>query len=418
MNDKKLKKIAIVGTGPAGLMAATQALMTAHKNTNSMNSIEIHVFEKRPSQGRKLLIAGSSGLNISHDLPLKDFAVQYTGWNHQYWHQILMQFTSKNWISWIETTLGLETFLGTSDRYFVRDMKASNLLKKWIQYLENHHVRFHLNHELIDFDSKSKQLSFRTDVNPAVQVKVDAAAFFLGGASWENEIPNWYSVFQKKNIQCVPFEPSNVGFEVAWTDAFLKEAEGKPLKKVSLSTTRGSKLGELVITRYGLEGTPVYFMGCIGQAKLDLKPDLTFDEIMKKLNQSKENLSPIRRAKKYLALSDASLALLFHFKDKTKLLTIDAITQLIKSYPIELKAPRPLIEAISSKGGIALTEVNQNFELIQHPAFYVGGEMLDWDAPTGGFLIQACVTQGAIIGQNLIRYLNQSNPADTIANKG
>ena len=397
----KSKRIAIVGSGPAGLMAATQLVLSTQAA-----SLEIHLFEKRPGFGRKLLIAGSSGLNISHEHSLRDFTEHYEGWTPEFWKSLLTAFGPKDWISFIETKLELETFLGTSQRYFVKEMKASNLLKKWTQFLEEHGVVLHTETELSDFITDGKYITLKFN---HLTHECDGAAFFLGGGSWEDEEPKWAQLFRDKKINMLPFQPSNVGYEVDWSEKFLQEAEGLPLKKVELHTSRGKKLGELVITRYGLEGTPIYFCGIQGQAFLDLKPDLTSDQILKKLSQTKENLSPMRRVKHELGLCKAAESLLFHFTDAETKADLAKMVSTIKKFPIILKQPRPLNEAISSKGGVDLHELTSRLELKKFPGIFCGGEMLDWDAPTGGFLIQACVSQGAMIA-NQLRNDNEHHP--------
>jgi uncharacterized flavoprotein (TIGR03862 family) len=397
-------RIAIVGSGPAGLMAATRLALS-----HQAPSLDIHLFEKRAGLGRKLLIAGSSGLNISHEHSLQDFSAHYEGWNPDFWKDLLTAFGPKDWIQFIEKKLGLETFLGTSQRYFVREMKASNLLKQWTTFLESHGVTIHPSHELSDFKSvpdstagnHSITLTFNQD--SATEFTCDRAAFFLGGGSWEKETPPWVKLFESKGITLVPFEPSNVGYEVAWNEKFLKETEGKPLKKIELHTRRGSKMGELVITEYGIEGTPVYFCGTSGPATLDLKPDLSSSQILEKLTRVRENLSPMRRVKHHLGLCEASENLLFHHAPAAAKTELNQMVEIIKRFPLELRSPRPLMESISSKGGIALNEITQTFEMKKIPGIFCGGEMLDWDAPTGGFLIQACVSQGAAVAQSLLK---------------
>ncbi|NDD92957.1 aminoacetone oxidase family FAD-binding enzyme, partial [bacterium] len=234
------KKTAIFGSGPAGLMAATLLARAG---------VKVSVFERRPSMGRKLLIAGSSGLNISHDAPIPEFIRHYEGFTPEVWGRFFSIFSPLDWIRFVEG-LGFETFVGTSSRYFVREMKASNLLRAWVHHLRESGVEFFPNHE---FQSTREFDGF------------DSVGLFLGGGSWEDSPPIWPSVLEKElGVRVHPFRSSNVGYEVDWNDGFLKEAEGKPLKNVVLTTQKGSKAGELVVTRYGLEGTPIYFHGVEG----------------------------------------------------------------------------------------------------------------------------------------------------------
>ena len=375
---------AIYGSGPAGLMAAT-VLAEA--------GVPVTLFERRPSYGRKLLIAGSSGLNVSHHCDLYEFISHYRGFSEEVWRRFFTVLSPTDWIRFIER-LGLETFVGTSSRYFVREMKASGLLRAWRSHLEKLNVKFMPGHEWNGFAGGDG---------------FAVTGLFLGGGSWEDVTPSWPEKMRGAGIQVREFEPSNVGYEVAWKDEFLKEAEGKPLKNIVLKNRSGSKAGELVITRYGLEGTPIYFLGQVGLAHVDLKPSMSEAEILVRLQEVRENLSPIRRVKKHLSLGDAAMALLFHHTDEKTRNDLQALVSRIKAFPVELLRPRPLIEAISSTGGVDLNEVSIEFgnelALKRFPSVFAGGEMLDWSAPTGGFLIQGAVTQGAVAGQSMLNYL-------------
>lgn len=393
--DLNKKQVAIIGSGPSGLMAAT---ILANSPEAQSNKLAIHVYERRPSFGRKLLIAGSSGLNISHDTTINDFISHYDGFDNETWQLFFKEYSPKDWIHFVQS-LGFETFVGTSSRYFVREMKASNLLKAWIQKLKNQSVEFFPNYEW----TPSADL-FLVDGK-----KYDSVGLFLGGGSWEDQPPVWLNLMRTAQIKTEPFFATNVGYEVAWKKAFLKEAEGKPLKGILFKTSKGKKRGELVITQYGLEGTPIYFYGATGPAEIDLKPEMTEAEILEKLNHIKENLSPLRRVKKLLQLSEAAEALLFHHADQETHKNLEQLVKTIKAFPIELLNPRPLQEAISSGGGISLSEIStqssQTLMLKKYPGIFCAGEMLAWTAPTGGFLIQACVTQGAVAGKNILNFL-------------
>ncbi|MBS1958227.1 MAG: TIGR03862 family flavoprotein [Bdellovibrionales bacterium] len=383
------KKVAIYGSGPAALMAASRLLLAAKGEP-----IDLRVFEKRGGFGRKLLIAGSSGLNISHAASLESFVGHYRGFTPEIWGRFFKVCSPQDWIQFVEN-LGLETFVGTSGRYFVREMKASGLLRAWIDALKSQGVVFESQHEW-----KSPE-QFR---------EFDAVGLFLGGGSWEESLPAWPQAFKRDlGVDVREFYPQNVGYEVAWSEGMIGEAEGKPLKNIMLKTKRGEKAGELVVTRYGLEGTPIYFLGEPGPAEINLKPSMSRDRIRERLQSSTENLSPIRRVKKYLQLPEASMALLFHHLSDAEKLNMEVLIHRIVAFPIELLKPRPLLEAISSGGGVALDEVSaepgSELMLKKHPSVFCGGEMLDWSAPTGGFLIQGCVTQGAVAGQSIWNYI-------------
>lgn len=384
------KKVAVYGSGPAGLMAATRLRGAG---------AEVHLFERRPSYGRKLLIAGSSGLNITHDAPVEGFIPHYQGFTPDFWRRVLTAMSPQDWIDWIRA-MGFETFAGTSGRWFVREMKASNLLKAWIEGLKLEGVVLH----------PGQEWRTRAELDGW-----DAVGFFLGGGSWEESTPGWLARFPSElGVATEPFYPTNAGYEVAWSDGFLQEAEGKPLKNIVLTTASGEKAGELVVTRYGLEGTPVYFHGTPGPATLDLKPGLTQALIRAKLLSLRENLSPLRRIKKQLQLGEAALALLFHHTPDAVKNDLESMIKRVKAFPLELLRPRPLSESISSGGGVRLDEVmtepGRELMLRRHPGWFCGGEMLAWTAPTGGFLIQGCVSQGALAADNIARYLGLSSP--------
>lgn len=362
-------------------------------STLAGHGVDISVFERRPSYGRKLLIAGSSGLNVSHQTDLGDFISHYEGFTTEAWKRFFEVLSPEGWITFIEG-LGLKTFVGTSSRYFVQEMKASGLLRAWRADLEARGVRFYPNQEWGSFEELKD---------------FDASGLFLGGGSWEDQPPAWPEIMRVSGIRVRDFTPANCGYEVDFAPGFIREVEGLPLKNLVMKNRRGEKAGELVVTRYGLEGTPVYFLGEPGPAILDLKPQWSEEEILKKLGAIRENLSPMRRVKKGLSLGDAALALLFHHSSDLERSDLTLLVRKIKHFKLELRRPRPLEEAISSRGGLLLDEVStapgRELMLLKYPGVFVGGEMLDWSAPTGGFLIQGAVTQGAVAGRNLLRFL-------------
>ncbi len=400
------KSIAVIGTGPAGLMAASQLVNLGYS---------VSLFEKRKGPGRKLLVAGSSGLNITTALPADKIPDQY-GISRERMAPYLNLFPVHAWLDFIHN-LGLKTFKGTSPRYFVEEMTAAGLLQKWTESLEKEKVQFFYEHEIVDFSPKSDhsdhkvekvELTFKTPTSSQKILSFDAACFCLGGGSWEpTENPlHWIEIFKSKQIQFSDFAASNVGFKVTWPEAFLKEAEGKPIKNIKLTSNKGSRLGDLIITQYGLEGTPIYSLGQTGMITLDLKPDLSKEQILKNLtatSKNKENRSPLRQAKRTLNLCEGSLALLFHLGDKN--CTPEQFADLLKNFPLQLLEPQPIAEAISSSGGVTWSELDGNLMLKNHPGIFLAGEMIDWDAPTGGFLIQACVSLGFAAAKGVDQFL-------------
>ena len=227
----------------------------------------------------------------------------------------------------------------------------------------------------------------------------------LGGGSYETEELRWPNAFAERGVEFTEFQASNVGFQVRWPESLLKEAEGKPIKNVVLTSSRASRSGDLVITNYGVEGTPVYFAGMEGEVEIDLKPDLTEAQIEAKLRMSRENLSPIRRIKRLLNLGEGALALLFHMTPQEELSDLSAMIVRIKRFRLKLEGRQPLSEAISSSGGVAMGELDGALMLRRYPAVFLAGEMLEWDAPTGGFLIQGSVSLGHAAGRGILEYL-------------
>jgi uncharacterized flavoprotein (TIGR03862 family) len=392
--------VIIVGTGPAGLMAAHVVASHGHS---------VLIVEKRKGSGRKLLVAGSSGLNITFDAPVSEFAKFYTAPIGKM-EMALKAFPPASWLEFIEG-LGIGTFKGTSRRYFVEGMKASHLLRNWCSAIEKKGGVFFHQRELTGFRSEPATGEVVLTFGEGTEIRAKAACLCLGGGSWEkDENPlRWPEIFKKMGIAFREFRSSNCGFQVAWPEALLQEAEGQALKNVVLSSSRGSRSGELVITRYGLEGTPVYFAGEVETVHLDLKPDMSAEAIKSKLQSTRENLSPIRRVKKLLNLSEGALALIFHLTPKAMLGNLDDLVCRLKKFPIELKARQPLEEAISSSGGVEWSEVTDSLMLKKAPGIFLAGEMLDWDAPTGGFLIQGSVSQGFVAGMALVEYLNSES---------
>lgn len=431
MNQNKPGRVAIVGTGPAALMAADVLSSQGHL-------ITFFESEKGPSQ--KLLIAGSSGLNVTHDALLEDFHHYYQK-GAEFMAPLLDQFSPHDWLCFLND-LGLTTFLGTSRRYFIQGLKASGLVKSWIKRLQNRGALFCYGIEVDRFSCdgsgqvvlfSSSTPSISTSLSPAASQSqssstspasssdssssssfspsslgaFDAVCFCLGGGSYLSKPATWPKMFENK-LAFTPFEASNVGYEIKWTEKFLSEAEGLPLKNILFTSSQGSMRGDLMVTRHGLEGTPVYTYGTEGKVTLDLKPDMALDKIVSKISGGKENFSPIRRVKKYLHLCPAAEALLFHHGDRRQFVDASSIASEIKNLKLNFVKKRPLPEAISSSGGVALEEVNSQLMVKKFPGVFLAGEMLDWDAPTGGFLIQACVSQGYCAGQGMTDFLKST----------
>jgi uncharacterized flavoprotein (TIGR03862 family) len=400
--DLKPKRIAIVGSGPAGMMAAWK--LSGSKN------FQIDLFESRLSVGRKILIAGSSGLNVTFEARSEEFLSHYRTHEPQhleYFRQILGHFSPEDWRQWIEE-LGFETFVGTSSRVLLREKKASRFLQVWSQRLQDRGVRFHLHHEFLDFRrTENLELLFRCEGQMRWVGPCDAVILGLGGGSWlgeDSSLP-WIPAFREKGIRVQDFSPSNVGFSVLGVpQSFFELHHRKPIKNVSLRTEMGEKRGDLMVTEWGFEGTPLYFVGRSGLAALDLWPGRKTTEILEACSRAPQSrLGPLKRLKKYSGLSEAAFDLLVDTgrTETSPPESLETWVELGKHLPLKLGAPRPLSEAISSSGGVSFHEVDSHLMLREFPGVYLAGEMLDWDAPTGGFLIQAAVSMGAWVARSL-----------------
>lgn len=391
--------VLVVGAGPAGLMAATAL---------SENGANVLLCEKQKALGRKLLIAGGSGLNVSSALPLPELLRYFEGPEID-WLNLFKKFSVADWLEFL-AKLGLKTFKGTSNRYFVEELKATNLLKRWLEMLEGRLVQFKTECEVVAL-RRENDSTLVIQLASGEELRCAAVVLALGGASWlaQGDAAMWTHMFSGTKINLKPFTPANCGFSVAWKPEFLSEVGRQPLKNVELQTTKGSRKGDMMITDYGVEGTPVYAVGETGLCFLDLKPDLSAAAVAARLGASGEKLSPLRRAVKALKLDAVRTALLFHHSPSEALASTEAIAVAIKKFPLVLREPRPLSEAISSRGGIALSEVDEHFMLKKIPGVFVAGEMLDWHAPTGGFLIQACVSQGYVAGNGALKFCQHTS---------
>lgn len=399
MKKKKLElRVAVIGSGPAGLMAA---------DVISSNEISVTIFDQNKAPAKKLLIAGSSGLNVTNSEKLENFHLQYKG-SENFFKNIFKVFSRNDWINYLHN-LKIGTFVGTSRRYFIKGMKASKLVRTWLDKLKNQNVEFKKSYRLLDFENRYDKVvcKFEIENNKIYSETFDAVCLCIGGGSYvdTHKMQNFIDVLKNKKIQFEPFFASNVGFEVKWPGQIIDKIKFKPLKNITLTTSKGSLKGDLLITPYGLEGTPIYSIGKAEIVKIDLKPDLTEKEILKKCEQIKENLSPFRRLQKKSILTEPALTLVYHLTPKNFLQNLNELVRYIKNFEIELVRPRPIEEAISTGGGIKLSELDESLMLHKFPNVYVAGEIIDWDTTTGGFLIQGCISTGYYAGISIINNL-------------
>lgn len=391
--------IAIIGAGPAGLRAAEVAAEAGASVT---------VFDAKPSSGRKFLIAGKSGLNLTHDENWISFLQKYSGTDlpHPLWNKILNAFDNQALRQWA-ASIGVETFVASSGKVFPTEMKAAPLLKRWIDKLRYKlEVRFSFNHLCKDLHTTNKgvEVSF-SNPDGDITLQFDAVVIALGGGSWRStgSTGDWVKMFAKHNIAITALTSANSGWEVEWSADLLEKAEGLPLKNIAVSAGGNPTVGELVITKYGLEGGPIYKLGPAIRSLptpeiiIDFKPTHTADQLISKMESAKTDL--INEAKVRWKLNPGGHALLADHYSSAESITVESLAETIKNFRIPLTRPRPIDEAISSAGGIQWDELDENLMLNKLPGVYCAGEMIDWEAPTGGYLLQACFATGDWAGK-------------------
>ncbi|MBT5735060.1 TIGR03862 family flavoprotein [bacterium] len=395
-----MKNITIIGGGPSGLMAA---------DILSANGYAVTIYERKATFGRKFLMAGRGGLNISNSENIDDFIKNY-GIKSSIFKNIINNFTPENLRDWCKG-LGERTFIGSSGRIFPESFKASPLLRAWIKRLDQQNVIFKLNHNWLGW--KKDNLIFKTK-SGIIYIESNMTILSLGGASWPNlgSDGSWVKILKDQNIEVSNLQPSNCGFMVEWSKIFSKRFEGKSLKSVSLSFQDKNILGEFIITKNGVEGGAIYTLSSLlreeinknGEAKLilDLKPDFNIKETNKRLQKPKLKLSITNYLRKTLNLSDVAIGLLMELPDRNNS-SPEKITNNIKSYALILKKPFGINRAISTAGGVTFNSIDKNFMLNNKKNVFIAGEMLDWEAPTGGYLLQACIANGAFVANTIIK---------------
>ena len=403
------KKIAIIGGGPSGLMAA---------DILSANGYKVIIYERKPTFGRKFLMAGRGGLNISHSEKLDSFIKKY-GKKSSIFKKVINNFSPQNLRDWCQG-LGEKTFIGSSGRIFPESFKSSPLLRAWLARLKKQNVIFKLNHNWQGW--KNNDLFFHKK-DEEIFTQVDVTILSLGGASWPNlgSDGSWVKILEEQGVQVSPLQPSNCGFVVAWSEIFSRRFEGVSLKPVQLSFKNKKVLGEFVITKSGVEGSAIYALSSLlreeikingsAQLKLDLKPDFNSEEIQKRLQKPKLKMSMSNYLRKTLNLSDVAIGLLMELPDRKKFnsFTPEKQAHIVKCYTINLKKTFSINRAISTAGGISFNSIDDNFMLINKPNVFVAGEMLDWEAPTGGYLLQACIANGVYVADAIMKNIKTKN---------
>jgi len=379
----------------------------------------VTIYDQMPSVGRKFLLAGRGGLNLTHGEPLEQLLKRY-GSAEPRVRPAIAAFSPDD-LRAFSAELGQPTFVGSSGRVFPKAMKASPLLRAWLRRLSTMGVAFKLRHRWLGWDDTAR-LIFDTP-NGRTIVAADASVLALGGASWPRLGSDgaWVAAMASAGIAVAPLRPANCGFLVGWSDLFRSRFEGQPLKRIALSFGGRSVRGEAVITRMGLQGGSLYALSDVlreaiavaGHAVLllDLCPDRSAAALEQKLSapRRKQSLSNVLR--KTASLSPAAIGLLQEaaVASSTRLseLAPAALAALIKAVPVRLIGTEPIARAISTAGGISFDEIDENFMLRRRPGTFVAGEMLDVDAPTGGYLLQAAFATGAAAGHGALRWLER-----------
>lgn len=427
---KKLgKSVAIIGGGPAGLMAAQEAVKAG---------LQVDVYDAMPSAGRKFLLAGKGGLNLTHSEAAVPFVSRYGARSSEI-GPLLEQFGAPEVQTWAHG-LGVETFVGSSGRVFPKDMKAAPLLRAWLHQLRVAGVRFHMRHRWLGWAGSTQAVAGLPEHGHALQfatptghvaVQADAVVLALGGGSWARLGSDgaWVPVLEKQGVQVKQLLPANCGFDVGWSAYFAEKFAGHPFKTVAITVpsdnadesanARFQKQGEFVATSTGVEGSLVYAasswlrddIAANGSATfyLDLLPDRTAEQVLTEVRHPRGSRSLVSHLKSRLKLDGIKVALLYEILGKDAMNDVAALAAGIKALSITLISARPIDEAISSAGGVTFEGMNTVLMLQPTKKLAAGvfcaGEMLDWEAATGGYLLTACLASGFAAGQGVSQFL-------------
>lgn len=398
-----IRNVAIVGGGPAGLFAAERIARRGHHVT---------VYDRMPSPARKFLLAGRGGLNLTHSEALSAFLDRY-GDDTEDIKASVAAFPPEELIAWANE-LGAETFVGTSGRVFPRAMKASPLLRAWLRRLGELGVTIKTRHLWTGF-TPSGALRFETWNGEKIEVKPDATLFALGGASWPKlgSDGRWIADFEDIGVPITPLAPANCGVIVAWSDVFRSRFEGSALKRIALTIGNTTQRGEAIVTRHGLEGGVVYALVprirmALAETRtatlhVDLKPEMTVDEIASRLTKPRRKDTMTNFLRKSLHLDPAAVGLL---REAGQLETGEALAARIKSIPLRVSGLASLDRAISTAGGVQWRALDDRLMLRTMPGVFLAGEMLDWEAPTGGYLLQATFATAAKAAAGLLDWID------------
>ncbi|MDR6840948.1 TIGR03862 family flavoprotein [Pseudoxanthomonas sacheonensis] len=407
-------RLAVIGGGPAGLMAAEVARAAG---------IEVDVYEAKGSVGRKFLIAGKGGLNLTHSEPTPAFVQRFRERADEVgaWLREFDAGALREWAS----GLGVGTFVGSSGRVFPSDLKAAPLLRGWVRRLRESGVRFHVHHRWLGWNGAA--LRFATTDGEA-DVTADAVVLALGGGSWPQLGSDgaWQALLAERGIDVAPLQPANCGFDIDWSEHLAARHAGTPLKPVIAhwrdAEGREHELqGECVISADGIEGSLIYALSAElreaiarnGHAtlQLDLAPGRSLERLQQELAKPRDHRSVSEHLRRQAGISGVKAALIYEMLDKAQLDNPALLARTIHRLSLTLKRPRPLAESISSAGGVRLETMDDGLMLIALPGVFCAGEMLDWEAPTGGYLLTACFASGHRAGEGAVAWLKASMPS-------
>ena len=411
-NQPSTPCVAVIGGGPAGLMAA-EAL--------AAGGVHVDLFDAMPSVGRKFLLAGKGGLNLTHSEPFDAFAARYGARRHVI-EPMLRAFGPAELRAWAQA-LGVSTFVGSSGRVFPIDMKAAPLLRAWLARLRAAGVVFHMRHRWLGWEATNNaMLRFATSRGEATQA-VDAVVLALGGGSWARLGSDgaWVPLLAQRGADLAPLQPSNCGFDVAgWSEFFRTRFAGHPMKTVALSVraahgTAFEQVGEFVITEGGVEGSLIYAASALAREliaadgsaviHLDLLPGRSADFVQAEVARPRGSRSLATHLKSRLGIDGVKAALLHELLPRETIADPARLAAAIKALPLTLVRSRPLDEAISSAGGVRFEALDEGLMLRVLPGVFCAGEMLDWEAPTGGYLLTACMASGAAAAHGVLARL-------------
>ena len=394
--------IVIIGGGPAGLMAAEAA---------AEYGAQVELYDAMPSVGRKFLLAGKGGLNLTHSEPMESFLSRY-GVGRAFIEPAIRSFPPAALQAWARQ-LGVDTFVGTSGRIFPTDMKAAPLLRAWLRRLRLNGVRFHVRHRWCGWDEQGRLRFMNSEGTAAVQA--DAVVLALGGGSWPHlgSDAAWIQILAEQKVPIAQLKPANCGFDVRWSGHFRTKFAGHPVKTVEVTakTLDGILIrqrGEFVITETGVEGGALYTVSshlrdCIEKDGpttlwLDLAPDRTVKQLEHDLSRPRGKRTVATHLKRYAGITGVKAGLLREVGPNDVFTDPARLAAVIKSLPLTLVAPRPIEEAISTAGGLSFAALDDNLMVRSLPGVFCAGEMLDWEAPTGGYLLTACLATGRLAG--------------------